>query len=424
MMFFNKNVILATLYLNGCWMDNPSMNKGSSTVVIGIILSLVLGLLIGVVSSPFFVKPATVTEKITFVSTSHVTRLTTQTHTETVTVTKNIPEIKYANLFDISFYKGCKIVKDALNRTFILVPKNEQSQCDIEGIVIRVPIERVVLMSATQVALLERLKELRPNILDTVVGIMWGRQYDWYFEDIKDALLSGRIKDVGGPEAPNYEEILMLNPDIVFIYAFPGMEAMSKFDELGIKYAVINEYLENDPLGRFEWIKFIATFYDLDTEAIKIFNKAEQTINSIAIKVADNKPPSIAWFSVYKGIVYAAGGESYVAKALRQLNAEYIFSNVKETSSFVTTIEELLGHANEIEIIIYPGIASSVSDILLEASGLSETSAVKLGRVYAYTPMIYQLGFYDIEGWYQDLASILHPEDFPDHQLKYFIRLS
>lgn len=402
-------------------MDNPTMNR---LFITAIIAALILGIFTGLISSPMLVHPTTVTESVTHTYVSQIFYTTTIHRTETVTITKTEPQIKYARLFEITCLDDYKIVKDALNRTLILVPRGRSPPSGVEGIIIHVPVERVIIMSATQIALLMRLKEYRPEILDTVVGIMWGGQYEWYFKDVSDALKSGKIRDVGAPESPNYEEILMLNPDVVFIYAFPGMEAMSKLDELGIKYAVINEYLENDYLGRFEWIKFIATFYELDAEANEIFNNAEQTISSIARKVADSEAPTVAWFSIYKGTVYAAGGESYIARALRQLNAKYIFSDVKQTSSFVTTIEELLGRTGTIDVIVYPGIVSSLSDILSEAPGLAETNAVRLKRVYTYSPTIYQLGFYDVEGWYLDLAYILHPEKFPEHRLRYFINIS
>jgi len=393
-------------------------------VLVILVSVLIIGFFAGMYSSTLIVKPVTVTEKVTATSISQVTYTSTLRFTRTITITRIEPEVRYAHLFDVSVSDGYKIVKDAFNRTFILLQRGESPPPGIDGIVVYVPVERVVVMSATHIALLERLKEYRPKIIDSVVGIMWGRQYEWYFEDVKNALETGKIKDVGSPESPNYEEILMLSPDIVFVYAYPGMEAISKLDELGIKYAVINEYLENDYLGRFEWIKFVAAFYDMDVEASEIFSRAELTIKSIASKVADNEPPTTAWFSIYKGTVYAAGGESYVARALRQLNAKYIFSEVKETSSFVTTIEELLKHAKEIDIIVYPSILNSLSDLISEAPGMSEINAVRLGRVYTYAPTIYQLGFYDVEGWYLDLASILHPEDFPDHELRYFVKVS
>ena len=387
-----------------------------------LIIFLVIGFLAGLSLSAMIVKPVTITEKVTSTQTIQTTFTATVSRAETTTITKAVSGVKYAQLFDITVSDDYEIVKDALDRTFILVPRNKSPPTGIDGIVIYVPVKRVIVMSATHIALLERLKEYRPNILDSVVGIMWGGQYEWYFEDVKDALQDGRIRDVGSPDSPNYEEILTLNPDIVFVYAFPGMETLSKLDELGIKYTVINEYLENDYLGRFEWIKFMAAFYDMDAEADVIFSRAELTIKTIAKKVADNESPGVAWFSIYKGTVYAAGGESYVARALRQLNAKYIFSDVKETSSFVTTIEELLGHSEEIDVIVYPGILNSISDLLSEAPGMSGTKAVRLGRFYTYAPSIYQLGFYDVEGWYLDLASILHPEDFPGHELRYFVK--
>jgi hypothetical protein len=58
------------------------------------------------------------------------------------------------------------------------------------------------------------------------------------------------------------------------------------------------------------------------------------------------------------------------------------------------------------------------------ASELSAIKAFKTGRVYAYRETIYQLGYYDTEGYVRDLAAILHPEIYGGHQLRYFARLA
>ncbi|MEM3040614.1 MAG: hypothetical protein QXG97_01135, partial [Nitrososphaerota archaeon] len=151
-------------------------------IIATISISLIIGILVGFLSSSMLISRVTVTERFTYTYTSKTVYTTTIRHTETVTITKSESEIKYARLFKVTEFDDYKIVKDALNRTLILVPRNKSPPIGVEGIVIYVPVERVILMSATQVALLMRLKEYRPDILDTVVGIMWGGQYEWYFK--------------------------------------------------------------------------------------------------------------------------------------------------------------------------------------------------------------------------------------------------
>jgi len=86
---------------------------------------------------------------------------------------------------------------------------------------------------------------------------------------VKKNIESGKITFVGKGSAPDYEKISSLKPEIVFVYSGPaGQQAMmEKLDELKISYAVDNEYLEENPFGRVEWMKFLAAFYDKEEEA-------------------------------------------------------------------------------------------------------------------------------------------------------------
>ena len=416
------------------------MKSSVALLVVGLVMGVVVGgvFTFAVVGSPVPVTvtvsefltetfSTVVTETREAVETITVRDTVTRTVTATLEERSRIPpvliEVKYARLFGIKMLEGYKIVTDALNRTLILVERGQAPPLDVEGIVIEIPVDRVVLLSATHVALLHRLMEYNPGILDTIAGITWGRSYEWYFEDIGKALEEGRIKDLGASWSPNYEEILAINPDLMLIYTFPGDQLPGKLEELGIKYAVDNEWLETNALGRFEWIKFIATFYDMDYEAYLIFNEVENKVEDIIRKVSGEPSPKIAWFSIYKGTVYAAGGGSYVATALKELGADYIFKDTAAVGGISVTIEELIARTLDADVIVYTSEAASVEDILKEAPALADSKAVREGRVYAIAPNYHQLGYAYTEDWYLDLAAILYPSLFPDHELRFFEKL-
>lgn len=410
---------------------------------------LVVGLVAGIAASTFIpitpprtetvtqtrISTSTVTQTVPFMQLRTETRTITFTETRAVTFTETIPaqlrlplkvEVKYSKQFEITLIDGYKVVRDALNRTLILVPRGAQPPAGLSGLIIYTPVERVVLMSATQVALVERLRERAPWILDRVVGVMWGGQFEWYFEEFSERLSRGLIKDVGPDYSPNLEELVALRPDLVVIYTFPGSDLPARLQELGIPFVVDNEYLETTPLGRFEWIKLVATFFDLDEAAYSIFAEVEEevgrTVNDIAR--AGTSPPLVCWFMVYRGTVYAAGGESFPANALSMLRARYAFSDVKSSGSISTNLEEVLSRCRDADVVIYPtSFISSISDILSEAPELADIKAFREGRVYAYAPTIFQLGYYDTEGWVRDLAVILYPSLYPGQGTKYFVRL-
>ncbi len=361
--------------------------------------------------------------------TATLTVTTTFRLTETVRQPPRLPlelEVKYSKLFEIKLFDGYKVVRDALNRTLILVPRGREPPSGLSGLIVYTPVERVVLMSATHVALVERLREHAPWILDRVVGIMWGRGYEWYFEDVAERLSRGVIRDVGPDYSPNFEELVALKPDLVIIYTFPGSDLPQRLDELKIPYVVNNEYLETSPLGRFEWIKLIATFFDLDEEAYRIFAEVERKVGVVVddVRRSGFDAPLVCWLMVYRGTVYVAGGESFPANALRMLGARYAFSDIKSTGSVTVNIEEVLSRCRDADVVVYPtSFVSSLSDILSEAPELKEIRAFKEGMVYAYSPTIYQLGYYDTEGWVRSLAIILYPNLYPGGEARYFVRL-
>jgi iron complex transport system substrate-binding protein len=374
-------------------------------------------------------KPATVTVQpppITQTALSTVTL--TVTETRLYNPVRGVPlrlEVRESGLFELSVVDGYKVVRDALNRTLVLVPRGMRPPHGIEGVVVYVPVEKVVLMSATHVALLERLRERKSDIIDRVVGIMWGNEYQWYFDEVRKRLEVGVIKDVGPSWNPSMEELLALKPDLVIIYTFPGSDIPARLDEQVIPYAVDNEYLETTALGRFEWIKFIATFFDMDREAYEIFGNVERDVNEVVNYVKSAEQPLVCWFMIYRGTVYVAGGRSFPANTLAMLNARYGFADTVSTGSITTNAEELLTRCRDADVVVYPtSFVSGLGDVLNELPELSTVRAFRTGRVYAYRDNIFQLGYYDTEGYILDLAAILHPELYKGHELRYFTRLA
>jgi iron complex transport system substrate-binding protein len=364
------------------------------------------------------------------------TTLTEQLHvtlTRTVTqlVEKREPEVKYARFFSIERGDGYTLLRDGLNRTVLLVKRGQSAPQNVKAdLVVQVPVERMVLMSATHVALVERLREYAPDIWDRVAGIMWGRSYQWFFPEVERRFAEGKLVDVGAAWSPDYEKLIALKPDLVMIYTFEGDPVRSKLEELKVPYVVNSEWLENTLLGRFEWIKFVAAFFGLDEVGARVFRLVELRYQLISTKVSASmatlniKPVKVAWFSVYKGTVFVAGGLSYVANSIYDLNAVYAFSDVKATGGRQVSLEEFVARAMDADVLVVStDLIQTLEALTDEIPQVAEFKAVREGRVYRFNSNIYQLGYMDTEGWFLDLASMLYPQLFPDHTLSYFVAL-
>ena len=342
------------------------------------------------------------------------------------------PEVKYAKLFKIYCDGVAKIVKDALNRTILVMPRNISR--DIvqyyvnkykPDVVVEVPVQRIILGSSTQVALVWRLdKEFGLHLFQYIIGIMWGRKYTWYIPEVKELLENGTVVDVGYIDEPDYEKILTLKPDLVIIYTIPGYEPsaklLEKLNELNIPYVVDNEWMENTVLGRFEWIKFIALFLGIEDRAINLFNKVEKEVKEIQNRLRKvEEIPNIAWFLIYRGIIWAPRPGSYVHNLIEICRGKYLYENYTKID-----LELVLSLANKTDVLVYSSyFINSINDILKEEPRLKELKAIKLGNVYAYKPEIWQIGYAYTEDLVKDVCSIIHPEIFKEHELKFFKKL-
>ncbi len=75
-------------------------------------------------------------------------------------------------------------------------------------------------------------------------------------------LQSGAVSEVGSGAVINVERLVDLNPDLIMTSAsgYADYDSHPQLLEAGLNVVINSDYLEQDPLGRAEWGKFIAAF--------------------------------------------------------------------------------------------------------------------------------------------------------------------
>ena len=338
--------------------------------------------------------------------------------------------VKYAKLFTISYEGDIYVLTDAMERKILAVPRGlpqdllayyrEKYRPDV---VVEYPVKRAVVMASTHVAMIYRLyKETgRLDVLRSVVGIMWGRQYSWHLPEVAAMLENGTIADVGPASSPNYERLIALKPDVVFVYFYAGpygTEAViNRLAQLGVPYVVVNEFQEQSPLGRAEWIKFFAVFFNATRVAVRIFDAVEARWNSLAALVADLDRPRVVWFTIFGGILYPAGPQA--RELIRLAGGRYAYANYSRVD-----LEVKMKHRNDVDILIWSSYGvSTIQDIVKVEPRLAELRPVILGRVYAFSPAFYQLANAYPEKVLEELIWIIHPEVLPPGNFTLFTPL-
>lgn len=332
---------------------------------------------------------------------------------------KSEMKVEYSKGFSIKYLKGgVKKVTDGDKRTLILLPKEKEVPENYKNeTVIKTPVKNVFTASSTQTCFLRPLDELTSL---TAVTLDADR---WTIEEVKKGIENKKISYVGRGDKPDYEKIKSLNPEITFTYSGPSgqVDLMKKLDELKMPYAVDNEYMEEDPLGRMEWIKFMAAFYDKEELAEKVFNDTVAKVNKIKEETAKGEKPKILWGSISKGDVYVPKAGSYAAKMIEIAGGEYVFKDMGQGSGKIS-LEEFYSKGKEADIFMYSmskDWAPSIESIVKKAPTLGKLKTVSEKNVWHFHKDYYQS--IDKTGEIiEDLYYLIHPEKNKDAKIRHF----
>jgi iron complex transport system substrate-binding protein len=346
-------------------------------------------------------------------------------------------EIKYAKNFSLEYKEGYKLLSVKTPESsaavhYVLVPKGTNPIInEKDALVISTPIHKIITLSSTYYPMLEQIGKL-----ETVVGIDDGTYT--YNETIRGNVASGKIAVVGGDGFSaklNLEKVIELAPDLLMA---PYMNAQV-LEEAKLKEAkqtlVLNaDYLENSPLGRAEWGKFVAAFYNMEGEADILFDQVVaryEEVKKLAAGVGEE--PSVFVNTAYQGSWYMPGKESYMAALLKDAGANYLFADsVEGTGASPVAFEVVYEKAKDADYWLNIGFAADIKGLVAEDARYGEFKAVIEGKVYNNNARMnpnggtdyYEGGVANPDVVLRDLVKIFYPDLLQDHQLFYYSKVN
>ncbi|AXI25384.1 hypothetical protein CFE53_04235 [Methanofervidicoccus sp. A16] len=350
--------------------------------------------------------------------------------------------IKYAQNMNLKYYDeegnevnpyegeswAYKIFVDDKDQKILLKNKSQPVPEWAKGkydIVIDVPLENVVVMSSTHIALMMPLND-DGSVISSIKGIMWGSGYKWYFEEIEKRLENGSIIDVGSTREPNWDLIVNISPQVIFVYpGYDGDAIIEMCKELNITYVANAEYLEPTYLARCEWVKMFAAFYNKEDAAKKYFTRVEKRSLDVKRRTYNCDPNVlVAWGKNYRGWgVSVPKAQSYVAKGIMDFcHASYIFTDYPGTGSAKIDYETFAERAKDADIWVVPSTTKYLDTFKEDHPGYKEFKAVQNGRLFCISDDYWQLGLMKTDEVLMDLGAIIHPEAFKGRTTHFFLR--
>lgn len=337
--------------------------------------------------------------------------------------------IKYAKGFDI-----CKTDKnytkltvfnpwnDYKSHSIYYLVKDESSVTPTDGIKIKIPVSKVVVNSATYLGFMELLDEL--GCIDGVCNSDY-----IYNKTILNGVKEGKIQDLGNSFDLDIERLLLLKPDVIFTTAYNGdQKEADLFDRYQLKPVFNIEWQEPSLLGRAEWIKFIAAFFDKEEVANQLFNEIEQNfVEAKSIAEQAKTTPSILSGQDFRGSWSMPAGTSYAAQLFKAAKASYYYSDDTQFhGSIPVTIEEALVYFNNADF--WVNTQANTYDELLEHNAKYKLfKAFQTKQVFNNNNRANETGGNDY--WemgvakpdliLKDLIKAIHPELLEDYQFTF-----
>lgn len=355
---------------------------------------------------------------------------------ESVKTTNTIPVnyLKYATGFTVTQIDDAKLIEvlypypDAsTGYKYLLVPHGKSVPAhDDRTRIIYVPIQTIVCTSTTHIPLLDYLNE---------TNALTGFPTLDYISSAKmrSRIEEGRVEELGIDKGMDLERIAILKPNLVMGYTMTAdLGQFKKINQLGIPVVLNAEYLEKHPLGRAEWIKFMACFFNKEELADSIFNAIEQEyLKTRQLSANVTYKPTILSGILYRDVWFLPGGQNYASKLLNDAGCRYLWEDDPSTGFLELSFESVYEKANAADLWIGVASFTSLAEIANADNRYTKYKPFKEGKVFTYNARkgakggseFLEIGYLRPDIILKDLVKIAHPDLLPDHNLYFHAQL-
>jgi iron complex transport system substrate-binding protein len=205
------------------------------------------------------------------------------------------------------------------------------------------PFKKICITSTTHAFLFDAIK---------ASSSITGMSAMIYLQDsaLKATYARNKVVELGKDDNLNREVIIATQPEILMVYPYDGCD-YSAYEKAGITVVYNAEYLEQDPLGRTEWIKLAGLLVGKNKESLAQFKSVENNYNEyknlIATMDKSNPKPIVILGKPIDNIWYVPGNKSFACKLIKDAGGQYAFEEVDGNNVKTQSMEWILMRAEK-----------------------------------------------------------------------------
>lgn len=281
-------------------------------------------------------------------------------------------------------------------------------------------LDRVAVVSTTHLPFVSALGRA-----STVVGAA-------HLTDVRDTAMLARIKrgtvqEIGTADGLDRERLISLAPQALLDYPF-GRSNTSGASTGPIRVE-ITEYLEQDPLGRAEWIRFFGVLFGQEVKADSIFKAIELryiTVRDMAKVIPQH--PKVFFGSAWQGQWFVPPGNSYVGQLITDAGGVYCYADQKADGNIMLDLETVLAQARSARhfgVVLASTGRVELSDLSGGDPRIGGLDAVRKGGFYLDSQRsdVFGAALLEPDQLLLDLRCIFHPRYCAGRQPRYAFAL-
>ena len=336
---------------------------------------------------------------------------------------------KYAKHIRVNNYDGYKLLTitgaypGAPDYNYVLKKSKNSLPDSLKSYqIIDIPLQNIVVTSTTHLTPLKIL-----GLQDKLIGF----PNTSYISNpvFRKLVKNGQIKELGSGRQINTEKLLMLHPDLLMQFSSGPVQNSDKtFIKNGIPVLYNADWMEQNPLGRAEWLKVFGILFDKEKLADSIFSQIEvrylkikQQIDTISHK------PLVFQGGSFGDKWFVPGGRSYAAQLIKDAGGQYLWQNDTHNGSITLNFENVLLQLPKADVWLNPGMLISRDAIAKEIPAAKDFKSFKNDQIYTYNLTRGSGGgvlYFEESNAYpdrvlSDLFHIFHPKQSPQHLYYY-----
>ena len=301
---------------------------------------------------------------------------------------------------------------DEVETMLFIARGGEKAPNGFRGQVLQGDAKRVVCMSSSHIAMLDAI-----GAVESVVGVS-GKNF---ITNPYVVAHQRTIADVGYDGNMNFELLVAQQPDIVLLYGVTGACTMeSKLNELGIPYIYVGEYVEEDPLGKAEWLIALAEIVGLRQQGLTYFSELPQRYEQLKsmAAAAQTPTPKVMLNTPYADSWFMPSTTSYIARLIADAGGDYIYKQNTSNHSLPIDLEQAALLTTQADIWLHVENINSLDDLRRQLPKFAQMPCVQRGEVYNCDKRrvvgggndYWESGVVHPDVILRDLIKIFHPE--------------